>query len=163
MLKTVLVVAMALAPMGAAAAECRLGKAIYTQPGTEWELHFTPVPQGSVANMTGAFSIAVPGTDKVLAGGVFQPNGYSSSLGVLELDCPEDGLDDRTECTLWQGIVYAGDDDGIVVLPDSEEATAPRQVLLPQFAANIWYSTLREHFIEAPMPLDVFTYSGCAT
>lgn len=163
MLRVVFAAAIASATTAATAADCQLGKAIYTQPGTRWELHFIPVPEGSAANMTGAFSIAVPDTDKVLLGGVYQPNGYSSSLGIMGLDCPEDPGADQTDCTFWQGIVYGGGANGIIVLPASEQDAAPDQILFPQFAANVWYSPLRENFIEEAMPLDVFTYSGCAT
>lgn len=163
MLKLILAATIAAAPMGAIAAECQLAKAIYTQPDTKWELRFNPVPPHSTANMTGAFSIAVPGTDKVLMGEVYQPNGYSSSLGLISLDCPEDPNADQTECKFWDGTMYANTSGGIIVFPGSEEESAPDQVLLPQFAANVWYSMLREHFIEEAMPLDVFTYSGCAT
>lgn len=162
MLKLIIATSIAALPVGAIAAECTAANAIYTQPDTKWELRFNPVPQGEAANMTGAFSIAVPGTDKVLLGGVYQPNGYSSSLGIMSLDCPEDPDADQTECNFWQGIVYGNSADGIIVFPGGEDEAAPQQVLFPQFAANVWYSTLREHFIEEAMPLDVFTLSGCA-
>ncbi len=163
MLKLLLAAAFAALPVGAIAAECTAANAVYTQPGTKWELRFNPVPPHSAANMTGAFSIAVPGTDKVLLGEVYQPNGYSSSLGIISLDCPEDPDADQTGCSFWDGIVYGNGADGIIVFPGSEDEAAPQQVLFPQFAANVWYSTLRQHFIEEAMPLDVFTYSGCAT
>lgn len=163
MLKLILATTIATAPVAAIAADCTAANAIYTQPETKWELHFSPVPPHSAANMTGAFSIAVPGTDKVLIGEVYQPNGYSSSLGIIGLDCPEDETADQTECKFWDGTIYGNSADGIIVFPGSEEEPAPDQVLFPQFAASVWYSTLREHFIEEAMPLDVFTYSRCAS
>ncbi len=69
---------------------------------------------------------------------------------------------------LLGGVVYALGADGIEEYPlDAEIALAaqlaPRQVLLPQFAVNVWYSSMRQDaFAGERNVLDTFTLAACA-
>lgn len=157
-----LALALCLLATPALAAECPVERATYGQPGTDWQLRFQPIERDAAANKTASFTIPVPGTDKMFNGGVYQPNGFSSSWGSLTLTCEANYSD--PDCTFWEGLVYANGPDGIVTFPIEREAQAPDQVLLPGLASNIWYSMLRnETFLASDKdPIDVFTFAHCA-
>ncbi|MBK8084378.1 MAG: hypothetical protein IPK28_11550 [Devosia sp.] len=144
----------------ALALECPLAHAIYGQPEGPWEMRFQPLPQTAAANQILAFSVSVPEDAARLEGGVYIPNGFGSALGSIGLDCADDF---DTDCRFWEGTVYALVGDGIAELPHEPDQMAPRQILLPQFAVGVWYSTLREAgFTETGTLLDVFTLAACA-
>ena len=72
------------------------------------------------------------------------------------------------QCGFWDGVVYALGADGIEEYPHDAEIAletqmAPRQVLLPEFAVNVWYSMMRgDAFADERNVLDTFTLAACA-
>lgn len=146
---------------------CTLATAIYRQPTTDWVLRFHPVnPQESPPNQRNAFTLDVPG-GRTIDGGIFMPNGFTIALGIMDLDgCPQEdrdrGGDDRAPgCGLWQGTVYGDGPSGIGELVD-ENAVPPLQVLFPMFATGLWYSYVPDIEFRDIIPLDAFTFAGCA-
>lgn len=138
---------------------CTMATAIYAQPSTDWTLRFKPVPRDSSPNQRNAFTIAVPGTKKVIEGGVYIPNGFTRALGDMQLDCTEDDSD-FVGCSLWQGTVY-GDGAGGLDELEPETARPPLQILFPGFASTLWYTNFPDVQFRNIVPLDVFTFRGC--
>lgn len=159
------VLAMGLSTGPALAIECPITHAIYEQPAGEVSLSFSALPEDAAVNQIAAFSIAIKGVTAKFEGAIYLPNGFGQPNGVVGLDCI--GAEGE-QCEFWNGVVYALGADGIEEYPhDAEIAlaaqTAPRQVLLPQFAVNVWYSRLRqEAFADERNVLDTFTLATCA-
>jgi len=149
----------------ALAIECPITHAIYEQPGGDVSLRFTVLPEDAAANQIAAFSIAIRGLASKFEGGIYLPNGFGQPNGAVGLDCT--GADGE-QCGFWDGVVYVLGATGIEEYPHDAEIAldaqmAPRQVLLPQFAVNVWYSMLRnEAFAGERDVLDTFTLAACA-
>jgi hypothetical protein len=158
-------VAFLVATMGPAAAiECPITHARYEQEGSGWSLRFMPVPEDGAANQIAAFTITMPGApETVFDGGIYIPNGFGQPHGDIRLDPGENSGE-----PFGEGVVYALLDGGIAEYPWDPEAAreatlAPQQILLPQFASNVWYSMLRESaFADDKTVLDIFTLATCA-
>jgi hypothetical protein len=148
----------------AMAIECPLTHAVYDQPGRQVTMHFSAVPRDGAANQIANFSIRIEGVDSKFEGGVYLPNGFGQPLGDVGQDCTEES----TNCSFWSDKVYALGADGIEDFPydadiEPGRQMAPQQVLLPGFAANVWYSMLRGDAFEGERTvLDVFTLAACA-
>ncbi len=145
----------------ATAQDCPFSSAIYNQPGSAWELRFSPVSHDAASNQVNAFTIAIPlaDLDRTITGAIYVPNGASPNYGSMVVPCGPDGVD---ECKPWEGTAYALVGDGIVPLPHEDEP-APRQILFPAFSSGIWYSPYRAALLGAENENvgDVFTFSGC--
>lgn len=146
------------------AIECPLSHAIYEQPTSAARLSFIAPDRDWAANQIAGFRLDIAGTS--YDGTVHMPNGFSQPSGRLTRDCAED--EDVEACTLWDGIVYALVAGRIAELPHFVEDVpldemAPQQLLLPGFAANVWYSMLREAaFPGEDMVTDTFDLTACA-
>ncbi len=158
MIRSLAVIAM-LAATPATAAECTLANAIYAQAGTAWELRFHPVPHDAAVNQVNAFSLAVPGTELVIDGGVYVPNGFTSAWGSMDIGCPDGG--DEPGCQLWEGTIYGLGASGLDEL-EAQDAAPPLQVLIPEFASTLWYSAYPGVELRDVVPKDAFTFRGCA-
>lgn len=166
----VLTLALVLATVGPASAAslrgtCDMAHAVYRQPESGFELHFHPVAHWSrVGGTSEMFRVRVPGFAPELEGMVVWNNGESRPNGSVMLACPSDAMTDEdfADCTLWDGVIYGVGDDTATLLPDSEEAMAPRRILLPDFGRKIRYSALFYDWGIEEVPFDVFELSGCA-
>lgn len=144
----------------ALALECPLSHAIYGQAGNDTVMRFHPLPEDAAANQILAFKLLLGGTEAMFDGGVYIPNGFGSALGSIGLDCADDF---DADCRFWEGTVYALVNDGIAELPHEADQMAPAEVLLPQFAQNVWYSAFRNAAFGVDLELrDVFTLKACA-
>ena len=149
----------------AKAIECPLSHAIYGQTTSAARLSFMEPDRDWAANQIAGFRLEIAGTS--YDGTVHMPNGFSQPKGRLTKDCAEDDTD-TDACTFWDGIVYALVDGRIAELPHFVEDVpaddmAPQQLLLPGFAANVWYSMLREAaFPGEDMVTDTFDLVACA-
>jgi hypothetical protein len=145
---------------------CTLATATYRQPTTEWVLQFRPLTQDDAINQRNAFTLTMP-DGKVIEGGIYMPNGFTTAYGSMDLDCPAefqnmgDPPPEHPGCNLWDGTVYGDGPRGIGELVD-EKAVPPLQVLFPQFAASLWYSYVPGMDMREYIPLDAFTFAGCA-
>ena len=159
------IAAVALVSGPALGIECPVSHAIYEQPGRQVAMHFSQVPRDGAPNQIAAFDIHIEGVSAKLHGDVYIPNGFGQPHGFVGEDCT--GAEGE-QCEFWDGIVYALGADGIEELPWSFDTPAiqqmaPRQVLLPGFASNVWYSMLRgDAFEGARTVLDTFTLAACA-
>jgi hypothetical protein len=149
----------------AGAIECPLSHAIYGQSTSATRIIFFQPDRDWAANQIAGFRLEIAGTS--YDGTVHMPNGFSQPKGRLTKDCAE-GDTDTDACTFWDGIVYALVDGRIAELPHFVEDVptdemAPPQLLLPGFAANVWYSMLREEaFPGEDMVTDTFDLVACA-
>ena len=149
----------------AMAIECPLSHAIYGQSTSTARVIFFQPDRDWAANQIAGFRLEIAGTS--YDGTVHMPNGFSQPKGRLTKDCAEDDTD-TDACTLWDGVVYALVDGRIAELPHWVEDVpaddrAPQQILFPGFAANVWYSMLREEaFPGEDMVTDTFDLIACA-
>jgi hypothetical protein len=150
---------------GALAIECPLSHAIFGQSTSATRIIFFQPDRDWAANQIAGFRLEIAGTS--YDGTVHMPNGFSQPKGRLTKDCAPDDTD-TDACTFWDGIVYALVDGRIAELPHFVEDVlademAPQQLLLPGFAANVWYSMLREAaFPGDDMVTDTFDLVACA-
>ena len=146
------------------ALDCPINRAIYTQNAPGWVLTLSAPGEDGAANEFAAVTITAPNGITPFEGGIYQPNGFGSTLLSLSQGCPADDPD-AEECRAYEGTLYALGAEGIEMLPldfEHRSAPAPRQLLLPDFAAGRWYSLDRDKaFTETDGPSDVFTLSGC--
>ena len=163
-MRAMMAATLVLATMGQAAAiECPMTHALYGQQGSDWSMRFTPVPQDAAANQIAAFTITMPGApETVFDGGIYIPNGFGQPHGDVRLDPAE-----NSGAAFWEGVVYALVDESIAEFrwdPDlpRDAIISPQQILLPQFASAVWYSTLRETaFADDRTVLDTFVLKTC--
>jgi hypothetical protein len=150
---------------GALAIECPLSHAIFGQSTSATRIIFFQPDRDWAANQIAGFRLEIAGTS--YDGTVHMPNGFSQPKGRLTKDCAPDDTD-TDACSFWDGIVYALVDGRIAELPHFVEDVpademAPQQLLLPGFAANVWYSMLREAaFPGDDMVTDTFDLVACA-
>jgi len=163
--RLLLTIVVGLAATPALAIECPITHAIYEQPGGDVSLRFSAQPEDAAANQIATFSIAIKGVTAKFDGAIYLPNGFGQPNGAVGLDCT--GADGE-QCGFWEGVVYALGADGIEEYPHDAEIAlaaqmAPRQVLLPAFAVNVWYSSMRQDaFADERNVLDTFTLAACA-
>lgn len=154
-----------LAAQPALAIECPIQHAIYDQPGRHVTLAFSGLPEDAAANQIAAFTIGIHDVTSKFEGAIYLPNGFGQPLGVVGQDCT--GAEGE-DCGFWSGNVYALGPDGIADYPYDadtplEAQMAPQQILLPEFASNVWYSSMRQvAFDGARNVLDAFTLATCA-
>lgn len=98
-----------------------------------------------------------------LDGIVMWTAGVSRSWGVVMDDCPEGDLtgDEISECTVWEGVVYALDDAGKVGLMPREGEPAPQTLILADLGAWLSQSKAWAGTGLLSEPWDVFKLSGC--
>lgn len=149
----------------ALAIDCPVSHAIYEQPGGAVSLHFSAVPQDAASNQIASFDIRIDGVTATFDGGIHIPNGFGQPHGAVGLNCT--GAEGE-DCRFWEGVVYALGTDGIGEFPydpdlSLDQQMAPQQMLLPQFAVDVWYSMMRqEAFPGERNVLDTFTLAACA-
>lgn len=143
---------------------CTLANAVYDQPGTAWVLQFKPVAPDAASNQRNAFSMAIPGTGKVIEGGVYIPNGFSTAWGHMNIDCDEftENRDQKPGCDLWQQTVYGLGATGIAPL-EPQDTAPPLQILFPELGSTLWYSYHPDIQFRDIIPGDAFTFRGCAS
>lgn len=128
-------------------------------------LRFSGLPHDGAANQIAAFSIGIEGVATRLDGAIHIPNGFGQPHGSVGLDCT--GAEGE-ECGFWEGVMYALGSDGIIEYPYDADLglaaqMAPQQLLLPEFAVNVWYSMMRGEAFEGERNvLDTFTLAACA-
>lgn len=148
--------------LGAQGAECRLDQGTYTEPSGHLSLQFMPRQFDAPANQAVAFTLALS-AGVTLSGGIYWPNGFSTPIYSLEGPCEAGGTE---TCDLLDGngpAVYVLAGDGMARMPEDVDGPAPRQVLFPQLASALWYSSYRDsEFAGDIEPSEIFTLSGCA-
>jgi hypothetical protein len=149
--------------------KCPMNQAIYTQPGSGYEVRFHPVPMGPDfnASATNAFTLIQPFSEDQLAGEVIGNNGVSRPTGAASLDCDSEDASSNCEycaddgCVYWSGVMYALGDHNADLLPYQDEM-APQTILLSDFGRQIRYADADFDIGTQPVPDDVFQLTGCA-
>lgn len=154
---TLLVAASTASPAFAA---CNQELAVYSEPQAQAGLEFTPAG-GSGGTHT--FSIVFAENDVVLDGIVMWTQGVARPNALVMHACPEGDVTgaELDACTVWQGVVYAVDDEGTIGLLPDQGLAAARQLLLPDFAAALRQSSAYGIDGVTKLPWDAFTLSGC--
>jgi len=156
-LATLLFAAIFSAP--ALAAECPLGHARYTQPGSDWQMQFTPLDPHGRTNGVAEYRLGPAEGEPQFDGSIGVPNGFGQSWSTISRGCKDDY---DVECRFWEGHIYALVADGIAVFPHDPEQVAPRQILVPGFASGLWYSQWRNTVFAGDIQVsDVFTFTHC--
>ncbi len=155
------ILAMTLLGGVAQGAECTISNARYEHDQAAWYLSFKPVPKFVAPNQTAAFIIELPNSGITLEGAVHRPNGFGSPLWSISGLCSEGsaGL-----CTFVEGnpAAYGNYAGKVGWFDDAAGAKAPEQLILPQLAVSLWYSSYREaEFMPDGNEGDVFTLVGC--
>lgn len=141
------------------AAECPIEKAIYVEPEARAELRFART-DGENSPLSHRFALILGGEH--FNGHVMYDPEIERPVAMVLNNCPEGDVTgaDIAACTVWRGIIYAGDGrkGGIGPLPSEGEAAAPA-IVLPGFgpawvASSVGKST-------DTTPWDVFSLEGC--
>jgi hypothetical protein len=145
----------------AQAADCTISNARYEHNEAAWYLSFKPVPKFVAPNQTAAFIIEIPNAGVTLEGAVHRPNGFGSPLWSIEGPCSEESVE---SCRFVEGnpAAYGNYGGKVGWFDDAPGARAPDQLILPQLAVSLWYSSYREtEFQRDNNEGDVFTLVGC--
>lgn len=142
-----------------ASAACPVELATYAGQGGTMAIEFRPTS----ASVTVTNSFRFLAGERVLDGIVMWTAGAARSWGIVMDGCPEGDLTgaEISECTLWEGVVYAIDADGKVGLLPSEGQPAPQTLILADLGPWLSQSEAWRAAGSLAEPWDVFTLSGC--
>jgi hypothetical protein len=142
-----------------AQAACPIELATYAGRGGTPAIEFRP----TAGSMTVTNSFRMLAGEAVLDGIVMWTAGVSRSWGILMDGCPEGDLTggEISECTVWEGVVYAVDEAGKVGLLPAESEPAPQTLVLADLGAWLSQSEAWGKTGSLAEPWDVFTLSGC--
>ena len=143
----------------AAHAACPIELATYAGQGGTMAIEFRPTN----ASVTVTNSFRLLAGERALDGIVMWTAGAARSWGVVMDGCPEGDLtgNEISECTLWEGVVYAVDADGKVGLLPAEGQPAPQTLILADLGPWLSQSDAWREAGSLAEPWDVFTLSGC--
>lgn len=145
----------------AAHAACPLELSVYEDEAKAAGIDFRPTGESMV--VTNSFRMNLRSgiqLDGIVMWSEETPRPYAS----LMYQCPEGDVtgDEIAECTLWEGPVYAVEQDGKVALMPAEGAPAPQALILPDLGPTLRQAAIfGEDAGEAELPGDVFRLSGC--
>lgn len=142
-----------------AAAECPIEKAICREPEAHAELRFART-DGENSPLSHRFALILGG--KHFDGHVMYDPEIERPVAMVLNNCPEGDVTgaDIAACTVWRGIIYAGDErkGDIGLLPSEGEAAAPA-IVLPGFGPA-WMASSAGKSTDTT-PWDVFSLEGC--
>ena len=143
---------------GTAQAACPIELAIYREDEIGAQIEFLP---NDAAFVTNTFKL-VAGADLVLEGHVTWTDHVHRPIGTITHGCPEGDVtgDEIEACTMWQGVIYAGDDRGNIGLLSAEGDDAPISLILTDLGRQLRVSPLYGGSL-SEVPWDIFTLSGC--
>jgi hypothetical protein len=157
--QTLLIVLSLLAASSAHAA-CPIELATYQDRDGVAEIAFRPVD--AQAAVTNRFRMAMRG-GPLFEGVVMWSEDPARPNGLVMFNCPEGDVTgtELEACTLWQGVIYAIDDEGEVGLLPGEGKPAPQTLILADLAYQMRSAPA---FADAGLfaaPWDGFTLAGC--
>ncbi len=159
-----LAAALALAGSATAAfAVCPQASARYIEQEGGFTLRFGRVDADGPPSTTDAFTIENIDRGLVFEGYVLLSEGLERPIGLVMYNCPEGDVTgaELSECTLWQGTIYALSDAGDVGLLSQDGAAADR-LLLADFGRAVAESNVLEGVAETGIPWDLFEFADCA-
>lgn len=141
-------------------AACPMELAVYGDRDKAASIDFTP--RGEAAAVTNRFRMLLD-NDVVLDGIVMWSDGVARPNGVLMYKCPEGDVtgEELDACTVWRGVVYAGDKSGNIDLLPAERSDAPETLIFPDLAYSLRYSSAYGEKGFSRLPWDIFALQGC--
>ena len=132
-----------------------------TYAGRDGSLAIEFRPTADSVTVTNSFRFLAG--EQAMDGIVMWTSGVERSWGVVMNDCPEGDLTgaEISECTIWEGVVYAVDEAGNVGLLPREGEAAPQSIILADLGAWLSQSDAWNKAGQVPAPWDVFKLSGC--
>ena len=99
--------------------------------------NFTPALK-SGATVTNSFKMLIE-NGIVLDGFVHWTEGVSRAYGTLQFNCPTGDVtgDEYAACTVWQGVIYASDEQGGIDLLPAEGKPAPKQLIFADLGPSV--------------------------
>lgn len=150
-------------PAVAVSAECKQEQAIYADRDDAYELTFESVDP-EAGSTSYRFVLAIKNSETKLDGFVMGSEPVDRPNGILFHNCPEGDVtgEDLAKCTVWEGVIYAGVDGRIALLPPTGSKAAA-EILLPGFAPALRDSSAWGAGKASVVPWDVLTFKGCKT
>lgn len=144
----------------AAHAACPIELATYADKDKVAEINFTPGQGG--ATVANTFRMLL-GNDVVLDGIVQWTEGVARSYGMLTHKCPDGDVtgEEYAACTVWQGVIYASDDQGNITLMPNEGVAAPRRLIFADLGPALRNAQAFGPKGLEKLPFDVFEMNGC--
>jgi len=158
-----LIAALSYAPVSAIAAECKQGKAIYTDRDGAYELRFSPITSEAVTS-THQFKLRALKTSVVMDGYVMSSDDPERTIGMVLFNCPDGDVTgaDLDACTVWQGFVYRASTDGGLDNLQSGDSPATEKIVFPGLGPAIRQSSAWGDGKATVAPWDVLDFKGCA-
>lgn len=146
-----------------AAAVCQQANAHYIEKEGGFTLRFGRVGVSEPASTTDAFLIENTERGLVFEGYVLLSEGLERPVGLVMYNCPEGDVTgaELSECTLWQGTIYALSSAGDVGLL-SQDGEAADRLLLADFGRAVAESNVLDGVAETGVPWDLFEFAACA-
>ena len=144
----------------AAHAACPIELSTFRDTKDRASVEFRPTPEG--AAITNTFRMLLE-KDVVLDGIVMWSQGEERPFGLVTYRCPE-GEVTRAEieaCTVWEGVIYAADEAGVVSLMPGEGQPAPRTLVFAGLGHGVRNAPAYEAAGLTVTPWDVFQMNGC--
>ena len=148
-------------PGAAAQAACPIELAVYGDAQSGSEIDFTPT--GTSAAVTNSFRLILD-NDVVLDGIAMWTDGAAARPhGSLMYKCPSGDAtgQELAACTLWEGVIYSADENGVVGLLPVEGAEAPQSLVFPALGPSLQMSTVHGGNGFSKLPSDIFIMKGC--
>lgn len=144
----------------AAHAACPVELATYRDRDDRASIEFRPTGEGAV--VTNTFRLLM-GSDVVFDGIVMWTDGAPRSFGQVGYQCPDGDVTgaEIDACAVWEGVVYALDEQGAVALMPAEGSPAPARLLLANLGYQMHWSKAWQKTGLTDVPWDEFRLSGC--
>jgi hypothetical protein len=149
-------------PGFAAAADCPLSNAVYSDRDGTYQLKFSPLNSDAAA-ASNQFKMTVKDSKAVLDGYVMPSEDPARTIGMVMFNCPEGDATgaDLDACTIWQGPVYGVDDNGAIDNLPGEKSNAVASIVLPAIGPALRDSSILGEGKQAVAPWDVFSFKEC--
>jgi hypothetical protein len=119
-------------------------------------------PTGENAVVTNSFKMVMDNS-VILDGIVMWTHDEPRSNAVVSRNCPEGDVtgEEYAACTLWQGVVYAVDEQGEPGLLPAEGEPAPDRLIFADLGPALRASNAFGPEGFSKVPFDVFQLTGC--
>ncbi|RUU25874.1 hypothetical protein [Mesorhizobium sp. M6A.T.Ce.TU.016.01.1.1] len=141
-------------------AACPIELAVYGDAESAAEIDFRPTMESAV--VTNTFKMVLDNS-VVLDGIVMWTEGVARPHGSLMYKCPTGDVtgDELAACTVWEGVVYSGDDKGNIALLPAEGVDAPKTLIFPDLGPSLQMLAASGTNGFSKVPWDVFSLKGC--
>lgn len=140
-------------------AACPIELAVYGEKNQAAEIDFRPATDA--ATVTNSFQMVIG--NFVLDGFVQWTEGESRPYGTLHYSCPTGDVtgEEYAACTVWQGVIYTANEQGVIDLLPAPGAPAPKRLILADLGPSLKAATAFGPTGLTKIPFDVFEMKGC--